>query len=218
MEAQETQSPQGAPPAPAAPPERQQHVDPREEQAKAAGAGEKGRELLEHAAMGATLSDGEERTALDWLLGDPVAIPHAIPVEFETPDGIQKLEFIVRKMDTSKIDSIEQKHVNASTGRLDQIAADREIVATLVDAVTAPGDPREVELTSSQFRTMRLRSKATGEVETVTLATPMEAIAARFRGQEGLLMGIAREMRRIAGYDTARIGQAQRRLTEASLG
>jgi hypothetical protein len=211
----DTQQPQGAPPAPAAPPE---NADPRDVAAKAASGGEVGREMLEHAAQGAELSLEEEKNALDWLLGDPIAIPHSIPVDFETPDGTKKLEFIVRKMDASKIDAIEQRHLNTNTGRMDQAAADCEIVGTLADAVTTQGDAREVDLTSAEFRTLRLRNKSNGNVETVTLATPMEALSARFRGQEGLIMGIAREMRRLAGYDPGRVGQAQRRLTEASLG
>lgn len=201
---------------PAQPPASDQQEDPRFVAARAAGQGEEGREMLEHVRQGAELSPAEEKSGLDWLLGDPVAIPHEIPMQLETPDGMKEVFFIVRKSDPGKIDQIEQRHVDRVTGRIDQLAADTEIVATCSDAIR--DGTRTVELTSPQFLTMRLRNTETGKIEDLQLASPIEALSRRLRGQQGVLFGVAREIRRVAGYDPTRVGQAQRALVEASLG
>jgi hypothetical protein len=197
----------------------EQPEDPRVEAAKVEGNGETGREMLAHVAMGATLDPDEEKSALDWLLGDPVQIPHEIPFTYETPKGLKDMKFIMLQSDPSAIDKIEQRHVVGGT--MDQAAADLEIVATLCDAIAEADDKdgsKAIELTSSKFRTMRLKNTQTNEVEDHTFADPMQALDARFRGQQGVLMGVAREVRRVAGYDSSRVGLVQRRLVQASLG
>jgi hypothetical protein len=75
---------------------------------------------------------------------------------------------------------------------------------------------RKVDPRSEEFRTMQVRRVDTGEETTITHASPEEALEAQFRTQLGLLAGVAREVRRVSGFDPAKVGQAQRRLVEAA--
>lgn len=190
--------------------------DPRFVAAKRAGQGERGREMLEHARQGAELNEEEEHSALDWLLGTPKPIMHEIPVDLETPRGMRRLTFVARRIDPRKIDAIEIRNVQQSTGRIDRITADAEIIAETCDVVE--DGKRTVRLNSEEFCTVLLRKRDTGEIEPVHFANPAEAIQRRFVGQEGLLTLIAAEIRRLGGYDAQRLGTSQRRLVEASLG
>jgi hypothetical protein len=190
--------------------------DPRFVAAQAAGGGERGRELLEHAAQGAELNGDEEHAALDWLLGTPKPIMHEIPVDFETEKGMKKLTFLTRRIDPRKIDAIEIRNIQQSTGRVDRITADCEIIAESCDVLD--DGRRKVNLNSDEFLTVRLRNRDTGEVEAVKLASPATALERRFVGQEGLLTLVSAEIRRLGGYDPQRLGTSQRRLVEASLG
>jgi hypothetical protein len=190
--------------------------DPRFAAAKRAGQGEPGREMLEHAAQGAELDQAEEASALDWLLGTPKPISHKIPVDLETESGMRKLTFISQRIDPRKIDAIEIRNVQQSTGRIDRITADCEIIA---ESCTELDDGRrKVKLNSDEFMTVRLRNRDTDQVEPVKLASPATALEKRFVGQEGLLTLVAAEIRRLGGYDPQRLGTSQRRLVEASLG
>lgn len=190
--------------------------DPRFQAAKAVGGGERGREMLEHARMGAELDQDEETSALDWLLGTPSPIVHAVPVDFETPKGMKKLTFVVRRVDPRKIDAIEIRNVNQNTGRVDRITADCEIIVASCDEVD--DGKRKTRLSSDEFCTVRLRSRETGEVEPVRFSSPATALEKRFVGQEGVLTYLAAEIKRLGGYDPQRIGTSQRKLVEASLG
>lgn len=189
--------------------------DPRFKAAREAGNGETGRENLEHAAQGADLNGAEEKSALDWLLGDPVPLEHTIPVDFETPRGMVKLTFLSKRIDPKRIDTIEAENLMAS-GRVDRLTADIQIVAESCYAVTdASGEVKQ--LNSDSFRTMNVRNPS-GNIEELKLASKAMALEKRFVGQEGVLTLVAAEIRRLAGYDTSRLGQSQRRLVEGSLG
>lgn len=194
----------------------QERSDPRYRAAKAAGQGEKGRELLEHAAQGAELDHEEETAALDWLLGTPSPIVHEIPVDFETPKGMAKLTFVSRRIDPRKIDAIEVRNIQQSTGRIDRITSDCEIIVESCDVVQDAR--RTIKLNSDEFLTVPMRNRDTGEIERLKLASPAMALERRFVGQEGVLTLVAAEIRRLGGYDPQRLGTSQRRLVEASLG
>lgn len=190
--------------------------DPRYQAAKAAGQGERGRELLEHVAQGAELSSEEETSALDWLLGTPKPIAHEIPAEIETESGMRTVKFVSRRIDPRKIDAIEIRNIQQSTGRVDRITADCEIITESCDLLD--DGKRKVKLNSDEFLTVRMRNRDTGDVEDVKLASPAQALERRFVGQEGVLTFVAAEIRRLGGYDPQRLGTSQRRLVEASLG
>lgn len=189
--------------------------DPRFAAARDAGGGDRGREMLEHAAQGADLSDDEERAGLDWLLGRTEPYVHDIPIDYETPAGMTKLKLEVRSIDTRKIDKLEQKFIGAG-GRLDQIGLDLAVVAEAGNALV-DSDGNRIELASERFRTVKVRDQG-GEMVDRTLAAATDALEHHFRDQLGLLAGAAQEIRRAAGFDPTRVGRAQRRLVEASLG
>lgn len=190
--------------------------DPRFVAARENSGGEVGREMLEHAAMGAELDEVEERAGLDWLLGDPPPTVHEVTVQYETPTGLVPITFVLNQVDARKLDAIERRHLNQSTGVLDKFSVDTEVVAEatryLIDSTG-----RKVELTSEEFRTVKQRMPD-GEVTSVVLASGPMALERRFKMQLGLLGGVAMEVRRAAGFDPERVGKAQRRLVEASLG
>lgn len=193
-----------------------EQADARFRAARAVSGGEPGREMLEHAAMGAELSEAEERSGLDWLLGDPQPTVHDVPVQFETPEGMVTITFVLNQLDARKIDELEQQHVNRGTGVVDQFSCDVVIVAEatryLIDATG-----RQIAIASEEFRSVNQRMP-NGEVKSVLLASGPMALERRFQKQLGLLGGVAREVRRAAGFDPERVGKAQRRLVEASLG
>lgn len=192
--------------------EQEPDADPRVARARAVGQGDRGREMLEHVALGADLDDDEERAALDWLLGAPAAMQHDITVQFETPDGEQPVTFTVRQMDTRQIDKIEQRNLSQSTGRLDALTANCQIVAEATVSIR-DGSGRSTAINSDEFLTVVGR-----DGEPLKLASSSDALEQRFRKQLGLIQGVASEIRRLAGYDTERVGAAQRRLVQASLG
>lgn len=197
--------------------ERLEQDDPRFAHAKRVGGGDKGREMVEHAAMGAVLDEEEERDALDWMLGDAPPINYDVTVQWETPQGRKPLTFVIRQMDGRKIDSIEQSHLNRQTGVLDKFASDAEIVAEATLFLTTPAG-KQVDVRSATYRTVKIRDRETGEMREQELASTPAALLFRFRKQLGLLAGVANQVKRTAGWDPERVSDAQRRLVEASLG
>lgn len=187
--------------------------DPRFQQARKEGLGERGREMVAHAAQGAELDAEEEGSALDWLLGASQPIVHDVPVQLETPKGLAKLTFVLKQMDTRKIDQIETRHVNQSTGRIDRLSADVDIVTdATIELRDASG--RALKLSSDEFKTVQRPDGG----QPFKHASPAEALEERFRKQLGLIGGVAMEIRKMAGFEPERVGSAQRRLVEASLG
>lgn len=162
------------------------------------------------------LTAENERDALDYLLAPKPPRLYDVKVEYETDTGTEPLTFVVRAMDGRKIDSIEQRNVSESTGQLDAITANCEVVAEACECIESKGG-RQVKLDSEEFLTLRVpKPDAPAETEPKRLASPAMALEARFRTQLGVIAGVAREVRRMSGYDPNRVGQAQRRLIEAS--
>lgn len=191
--------------------------DPRFARAREVGAGDVGREMLEHAAQGARLDDDEEKAGLDYLLGTAQATLHDVTVQLETPDGLKPITFVIRQMDGRKLDEIEQRHVNRATGTMDKFGSDVEVVATATKWLT-DSTGREIDPKSEEFRTVAQRDPMTHEVKTIVLGSTVLALERKFQVQLGLLSGVADQVRRVSGFDPERVGKAQRRLVEASLG
>lgn len=194
-----------------------QQADPRFVAARVASGGDPGAEMVNHAAQGATLDSVEEKSALDWLLGDPKPIIYNVPVQYETPAGMVPMTFVLRQIDARKIDAIEQKHVNQATGVLNQFDANVELIAEATLFITDPSG-KQMKLDSEEFRRAKRRDPTTGEIVPFVLASGTLALERKFRMQLGLLNGVGVQIRRVAGFDTERVGKAQRRLVDASLG
>lgn len=155
------------------------------------------------------LTDGDERDALDFLLAPKPPRLYGIAVDYDTEAGVRKLTFVVRGMDGRRLDAIEQAHISETTGKLDVISAECQLVAeACVWLEDASG--RRVEPKSDEFLTIQVPDK-----EPQKLASPAMAIEARFRTQLGLVAGVATQIRRVSGYDPSRVGSAQRRLADA---
>jgi hypothetical protein len=167
------------------------------------------------------LSDEDERDALDFLLAPKPPRIYGVKVKYDTEAGIRPLTFVVRASDGRKIDGIEQANVSEATGKIDRITADCQIVALACVALESASG-RAVELTSAEFLTVRVPKRddssgePTGEMVETRLASPADALEARFKTQLGIVSGVAREVRRISGYDPERVGVAQRRLVDAA--
>ena len=188
--------------------------DPRYQRAKAVGAGDKGRELLEHVHQGATLDEAEESMALDYLLGSPEAAIFDVPVDVDTPAGRRPMKFVIQAQDGKVIERFENLHRNQTTGLLDQVPASCAIVAEATIELVAGS--RTIDPRGSEWLTMKIVD-ATGANVEHKFADPGVALARRFRGQQGLIVFLANEIRRVSGYDLERVGQAQRKLVHASL-
>lgn len=155
----------------------------------------------------AAMSPDEEAGALNYLLGARAPLPYDVKSTLETVDGPKPLTFVIRQMDGRKIDAIETRNRDKTTGVLDQISCDVQLVGEaclfIVDATGKQTDPK-----SEAFRTVR--------PEQPPLASPADALEARFREQLGILSGVAREVRRVSGWAPERVGQADRRLVDAA--
>lgn len=188
--------------------------DPRFEAAAREGDGDTGREMLAHAAMGAKLSETEESSALGWLLGNPRPMIYGVPVDFDTPDGMRKITFVIQAQDGHALDEIERRHTNEASGLVDAPSVNSEMVWKATLAIEdATG--RETTLDSEEFLTFPTTDER-GDKTTMKIADPRIALERRFRTQMGLLTGVASEVRRISGYTRDRVGSAQRRLVDAS--
>jgi hypothetical protein len=159
------------------------------------------------------LTDDDERDALDFLLAPKPARLYNVPTEYETERGTMRLLFVIRGMDGRRIDSIEQANVSDSTGKLDATTAACQLVAE--GTAWLEGRPgHQVRMDSDEFLSLRVPD-GEGGMKVTRLASPADALEARFKTQLGLVAGVARELRRIAGYDPSKVGSAQRRLADA---
>jgi len=163
---------------------------------------------IERAADGDALSPADERSALDFLLGTPEAARYKVTVAYETPAGMKDLIFRFKAMDGRKLDKIEQSHLDERTGMMDKISADAHLVSEAVYEIVDPETDKSVEPKSEAFRTMK-----EGEAP---LASPIDAITARFGTQIGLIAGVASAIREAAGWDRDRVGKASRLLVDAA--
>lgn len=178
------------------------------EQQRGPDSPERGALQIERAADGETLSPKDERSALDFLLGTPEPARYKVTVAYETPAGMKDLIFRFRAMDGRALDKIEQSHLNERTGMMDKISADSHLVAEAVYEIVDPETDAKVEPKSEKFRTIK-----EGEAP---LASPIDAIGARFGTQIGLIAGVASAIREAAGWDRERVGKASRLLVDAA--
>lgn len=164
------------------------------------------------------LTDENEQDALDWLLGNSRPMEHYVDVKLDTPSGEKPLRFWIRAQDGGKLDQLEVANTNAQTGVTNVVQLQAEVIALacfkLEGIAGHDMDPR-----SEKFRTVRVPDRDSDDpqaMKDVLLASPAEALRHRLRTQWGLVAGVANEVRRISGYDAAKVGRAQRRLVEAS--
>lgn len=176
----------------------------------------KGNAAVEAYARGhEELTDENEQDALDYLLAPKPPRLYDVKVDYETEGGTVPLTFVIRGMDGRKIDSIEQEHVAEVSGRLDRIGADCHLVAEATRFLVGRAG-HEVELTSQEFLTIRVPDPdEPGVMKEHSLASPVDALEARFKTQLGLISGVAAEVRRVAGYSPDRVSSARRRLVNA---
>jgi hypothetical protein len=161
------------------------------------------------------LTEENERDALDFLLAPKPPRLYDVKVTYDTEDGLRELVFVIRGMDGRMIDRIEQSHVSEATGRLDVISANCHLVAEATAFLSGrPG--HEVKIDSAEFLTIRRPNPDNPEgYEETALASPVDALEARFKTQLGLIAGVSSEVRRVSGYDPERVGTAKRRLVNA---
>lgn len=155
------------------------------------------------------VTEEEARGALSYLLGARKPLPYEVKTTYETEHGPKPLTFVIRQVDGRKIDAIEGRHRDRTTGILDQIGADVSVAAEGLIAIEDESGAR-VAATSEEFRTVH--------PEQPPLASPIDALTARFATQLGILSGVAREVRRVSGWAPERVGQAERRLVDAAGG
>lgn len=162
------------------------------------------------------LTEDDERDALDFLLAPKPPRLYGVPVEYDTEAGTKRLTFVVRGMDGRQLDKIEQRNVSDVTGKIDAISAECQLVAEACVFLEGRAG-HQVKLASDEFLTIRVQKPdgEPGEMVEQRLASPADALEARFRTQLGLVSGVAGQVRRISGYDARRIGDAQRRLSTA---
>lgn len=162
------------------------------------------------------LTEENERDALDYILGARPPREYDVKVTVDTDTGQSDVIFVIRAQDGLKIDKIEQRHVSEQTGRLDQYAADAEIVGDATVMLVSPTTGRKVNPRDESFRTMQVKRVDTDELGEITHPSAAAALQARFRDQLGLLSGVAREVRRVSGFDVGRVAEAKRRLVAAA--
>lgn len=159
------------------------------------------------------LEQENERDALDWLLGGAPPVPYGVPFTLDTPDGLMDAKWIVRAMDGRKLDAIEQRNISETTGQLDVITANCQLLAEASMGIEGrPG--HVVDVNSEEFRTLKVLKAGDDEPTLHTFPSAADAIEARFRRQMGIVAGLSQQIRRLSGYDPDRVGKAQRRGAE----
>lgn len=177
-------------------------------------------EARQEAAVEAYARDHEgldaenERDALDYLLAPKPSRQYDVWTDYETEDGPRRLNFVIRGMDGRRIDAIEQANVS-SAGQIDQITANCQLVAEACVCLESKSG-RRTALSSDEFLTLKVPDRSGGGLVEQKLASPADALEKRFATQLGLVSGVAREVRRVSGFDPDRVGQAQRRLVSAA--
>lgn len=145
------------------------------------------------------LTVGEERGALDWVLGATKPVEYDVPVKFDTPDGTKELTFHIRQLDGKKIIGLEDEHRKGSGpfAELDDIAFNAALAAEATVYLTDPTG-RKVAPNEPDF------------IAGLDFGGPAEAMRIRFKYQPGLLDGIAGQIRSVSGYAPDRVGEASR--------
>lgn len=155
----------------------------------------------------ATLTAGEELSAIDYLLGAPAPPQYTVEVQYETDAGMAPLTFHFTGLDGRQIDKIEQSNINERTGMMDKPSADAELVIAACSKLTDPTN-KALAITSEQFRTVT--------PDKPPLASTVDALHARFGRQAGLIAGVAGAIREVAGWKADRVGKANRALVDAA--
>lgn len=99
--------------------------------AAAAAEQEKGREAVRKAVVERDqLTDQDEKTALDYLLGGLPRLEYTVPVMIETPVGQRELTWRIRQVSQEEQYAIEQRHRPADSpfARLDVVGFALELV------------------------------------------------------------------------------------------
>lgn len=163
------------------------------------------------------LTEENEQDALDFLLAPKPARVYGVTVQYDTEAGLLPLTFVVRGTNGRKIDEIEQSYVSETTGRMDGLGASCALVAEATLYIEGLVG-NKVELSDEKFLTLNRPNPEDpdGPPLVTRLASPVEALEARFATQFGLLSGVAGEIRRISGYDPEKVGSARRRLVNAA--
>lgn len=177
-------------------------------QGPGSGTSDEGANAVGRAAGGAELKAGEERSALDWLLGAPEPARYTVEAEYDTPAGLKPLKVNFTAMDGSKLDKIEQSHISERTGVMDKGAADAELFIEAVTTIEDPDTGKSVKVGSEEFRTIKPGEPA--------LASAIDALHVRFKTQPGVVAGVARAIREAAGWAPDRVGKASRVLVDAA--
>lgn len=154
------------------------------------------------AANGGSVTAGEERGALDWLLGKTQRLQYTIPVDYETPGGMMKLQVRIQQMDDRRLNELdsENRDGDGPFAKLDTTGFNVAVCAEAMLWVEDEGG-RRVEVASPEW--------------IGAAPTPLIAMEARFKYQPGILAGIVEEVKRTSGYSTNRVGSAQRVLVSA---
>lgn len=158
-------------------------------------------EAAVRAAQGVDLSPEDDRDAADWLCAPQRAHRFRVRTEFETDAGTMPLTFVIKQIDSKRIDEIEKRNMDSASGTINRIVANAEIVAEACELLEG-AKGHKVDPKSEEFRA----------------GVPSTAVAfeQRFFYQAGVLSGVAGEVRRVAGWSPDRVGTAQRVLVEAA--
>lgn len=165
------------------------------------------------AARGHTVDSAGERSAVKYLLGKQAAPRYAVPVEFATNDGDVRMWFYVHSLDSKRIDKIEKTHTDDTTvmGESDNLAIAAQVCADALVTIS-DGKPGTPEYDAGS------KTHPNDEDFREGLASGADALRTRFHWQEGLLTGVAQQVRRISGWAPDRVGQAERVLVDVAGG
>lgn len=145
---------------------------------------------------------GEEALAA-FLLGDSAPIDYPVKVKIAVPPSgeLIEAEWILRQLDGALIDSIELRNMpDGPLGKADELATNAELVVASTQAIKLPSG-RAIDIRGQEF--MR------------GMADPSDALRRTFGRQEGILGGLAAEIRSISGWSNDRVGKAQAKLVRA---
>lgn len=170
-----------------------------------AGSTQLGNAAAERVRAGREITAREEMSALDFLLGETIALEYDVTVQLETPGGLRPLTVHFRQLDPSRFDAHDtaNRKGDGPFAKLDVAAFSAAVCAEAI--VYLEEGERRVNLRDGDFR-----GGHPGGAQ--------HALSTRFRFQGGLLEGIAEEVKRVSGYGPDRVGTAQRSLVEVGKG
>lgn len=197
-------------PEPGAPPTS----DPRD---RAAGVDPAAPAAVLDVARGHETTPAGERSAVGFLLGQQKAPRYKIRVDFATDDGDVKLWFFVHSLDSKLLTRLERNGTDetkvTATGmpEVDNEAISAAVVAEATISIS-DGEP------GTSGYDVGAKVKPTDAAFMAGNVSAALALQQRFHWQEGLLSGIASQVRRISGWAPDRVGQAERVLVDTAGG